>query len=122
MLYNLFEYLHETYHLPGSGVFQYISFRSAMAVITSLVVSLLFGGRIISFIRRKQIGEEVRLLGLSGEEAKKGTPTMGGIIIISAIIIPTLMFAQLNNIYIIILLLSLHCKQASSKKSVTSLS
>ena len=106
MLYNLFEYLHETYHLPGSGVFQYISFRSAMAVITSLVVSLLFGGRIISFIRRKQIGEEVRLLGLSGEEAKKGTPTMGGIIIISAIIIPTLMFAQLNNIYIIILLLS----------------
>ena len=106
MLYNLFEYLHETYHLPGSGVFQYISFRSAMAVITSLVVSLLFGGRIISFIRRKQIGEEVRLLGLSGEESKKGTPTMGGLIILSAIIIPTLMFAQLNNIYIIILLLS----------------
>ena len=106
MLYNLFEYLHETYHLPGSGVFQYISFRSAMAVITSLIVSLLFGGRIISFIRRKQIGEEVRLLGLSGEEAKKGTPTMGGIIILSAIIIPTLLFAQLNNIYIIILLLS----------------
>ena len=106
MLYNLFEYLHETYHLPGSGVFQYISFRSAMAVITSLIVSLLFGGRIISFIRRKQIGEEVRLLGLSGEEAKKGTPTMGGIIILSAIIIPTLLFAQLNNIYIIILLIS----------------
>ena len=106
MLYNLFEYLHETYNLSGSGVFQYISFRAAMALITSLIVSLLFGGRIISLIRKKQIGEQVRELGLKGEEAKKGTPTMGGLIILSAIIIPTLLFAQLDNIYVIILLVS----------------
>ena len=106
MLYNLFEYLNENYNIPGAGVFQYISFRAAMALITSLVVSLLFGGRIINFIRNKQIGEQVRELGLQGEESKNGTPTMGGLIIISAIIIPTLLFAQLNNIYIIILLIS----------------
>lgn len=106
MLYNLFEYLNETYNLPGAGVFQYISFRSAMALITSLIVSLLFGGKIINLIRKKQIGEEVRELGLQGEEAKKGTPTMGGLIILSAIIIPTLLFAQLDNIYVIILLIS----------------
>ena len=89
-----------------AGLFEYISFRAAMALITSLVVSLLFGGRIINFIRNKQIGEQVRELGLQGEESKKGTPTMGGLIIISAIIIPTLLFAQLNNIYVIILLIS----------------
>ena len=106
MLYNLFEYLNETYNLPGAGVFQYISFRSAMALITSLIVSLLFGGKIINLIRKKQIGEEVRNLGLQGEEDKKGTPTMGGLIILSAIIIPTLLFAQLDNIYVIILLIS----------------
>tara|TARA_B100001741_G_scaffold313855_1_gene322909 strand:- start:24666 stop:25877 length:1212 start_codon:yes stop_codon:yes gene_type:complete len=106
MLYNLFEYLNETYNLPGAGVFQYISFRSAMALITSLIVSLLFGGKIINLIRNKQIGEEVRNLGLQGEEDKKGTPTMGGLIILSAIIIPTLLFAQLDNIYVIILLIS----------------
>tara|TARA_B100000683_G_scaffold168219_2_gene162182 strand:+ start:18818 stop:20029 length:1212 start_codon:yes stop_codon:yes gene_type:complete len=106
MLYNLFEYLNEVYNLPGAGVFQYISFRSAMALITSLIVSLLFGGKIINLIRNKQIGEEVRELGLAGEESKKGTPTMGGVIILAAIIIPTLLFAQLNNIYIIILLVS----------------
>ena len=106
MLYNLFEYLNENYNMPGAGVFQYISFRAAMALITSLVVSLLFGGRIINFIRNKQIGEQVRELGLQGEESKNGTPTMGGLIIISAIIIPTLLFAQLNNIYVIILLIS----------------
>ena len=106
MLYNLFEYQHETYNLSGSGVFQYISFRAAMALITSLIVSLLFGGRIINLIRKKQIGEQVRELGLKGEKAKKGTPTMGGLIILSAIIIPTLLFAQLDNIYVIILLVS----------------
>ena len=106
MLYNLFEYLNEVYDLPGAGVFQYISFRSAMALITSLIVSLLFGGKIINIIRNKQIGEEVRELGLAGEESKKGTPTMGGVIILAAIIIPTLLFAQLNNIYVIILLIS----------------
>ena len=106
MLYNLFEYLNETYNLPGAGVFQYISFRAAMALIASLVVSLIFGGKIINIIRNKQIGEEVRELGLEGEESKKGTPTMGGLIILSAIIIPTLLFAQINNIYIITLLVS----------------
>lgn len=106
MLYNLFEYLHESYNLSGSGVFQYISFRAAMALITSLIVSLLFGGRIINLIRKKQIGEQVRELGLKGEQAKKGTPTMGGLIILSAIIIPTLLFAQLDNIYVIILLVT----------------
>ena len=106
MLYNLFEYLNEVYDFPGAGVFQYISFRSAMALITSLIVSLLFGGEIITLIRNKQIGEEVRELGLEGEESKKGTPTMGGLIILAAIIIPTLLFAQLNNIYVIILLIS----------------
>ncbi len=106
MLYNLFEYLNEVYDFPGAGVFQYISFRSAMALITSLIVSLLFGGKIINLIRNKQIGEEVRELGLEGEESKKGTPTMGGLIILAAIIIPTLLFAQLNNIYVIILLIS----------------
>ena len=106
MLYNLFEYLNENYNLPGAGVFQYISFRAAIALITSLIVSLLFGGKIINLIRNKQIGEEVRELGLKGEEAKKGTPTMGGLIILSAIIIPTLLFAKLDNIYVIILLVS----------------
>tara|TARA_B100000902_G_scaffold399820_1_gene472764 strand:- start:8282 stop:9493 length:1212 start_codon:yes stop_codon:yes gene_type:complete len=106
MLYSFFEYLNEIYEMPGAGVFQYISFRSAMALITSLIVSLLFGGKIIDFIKKKQIGEKVRVLGLLGEEKKKDTPTMGGIIILSAIIIPTILFAQLDNIYIIILLIS----------------
>jgi len=106
MLYNLFEYLNEVYDFPGAGVFQYISFRSAMALITSLIVSLLFGNKIINLIKSKQIGEEVRELGLQGEKTKEGTPTMGGLIILAAIIIPTLLFARLNNIYIVILLIS----------------
>jgi len=106
MLYYLFDYLQEAYNFPGAGVFQYISFRSAMAVITSLLVSLVFGGRIINLIREKQIGEQVRELGLEGESQKKGTPTMGGLIIISAILIPTLLFTKLENIYIIIMIIS----------------
>ena len=106
MLYYLFDYLQETYNLPGAGVFQYISFRSAMAVITSLLVSMVFGGRIINRIRKKQIEEQVRELGLEGERQKKGTPTMGGLIIISAILIPTLLFTKLDNIYIIIMIIS----------------
>ena len=106
MLYYLFDYLQETYNFPGAGVFQYISFRSAMAVITSLLVSMVFGGRIINLIRKKQIGEQVRELGLEGERQKKGTPTMGGLIIISAILIPTLLFTKLDNIYIIIMIIS----------------
>ena len=106
MLYYLFEYLQSTYNLPGAGVFQYISFRAAMAVITSLLVSLVFGHRIISFIRSLQIGEEVRSLGLQGEDQKKGTPTMGGLIIIAAILLPTLLFAKLSNIYILMMIVS----------------
>jgi phospho-N-acetylmuramoyl-pentapeptide-transferase len=106
MLYYLFDYLHISYDFPGAGLFQYISFRASMAVITSLLVSLFFGGKIIRLIQRKQIGEEVRTLGLSGEETKQGTPTMGGLIILSAILIPTLLFTKLDNIYIQIMLIS----------------
>ena len=106
MLYYLFEYLQSAYDFPGSGLFQYISFRAALAIITSLLVSLFFGGRIIRLIQRKQIGEEVRELGLDGEEAKKGTPTMGGLIILSAVLIPTLLFAKLDNIYVQIMIIS----------------
>lgn len=106
MLYYLFEFLEKTYQFPGAGVFQYISFRSAMAVITSLIVSMLFGARIIEYIRSKQIGEEVRSLGLEGEDTKRGTPTMGGLIILAAILIPTILFAKLDNIYILIMLIS----------------
>ena len=106
MLYYLFEYLQSAYDFPGAGLFQYISFRAAMAVIISLLVSLVFGGKIIRLIQRKQIGEEVRALGLRGEEAKKGTPTMGGLIILAAILIPTLLFTKLDNIYIITMIAS----------------
>ena len=106
MLYYLFEFLENHYDLPGTGVFQYISFRAALAIITSLLVSLVFGGRIINLIRKKQIGESVRKLGLEGEQAKSGTPTMGGLIILSAILIPTILFARLDNIYIQVMLIS----------------
>ena len=106
MLYYLFDYLQSAYDLPGAGLFQYISFRASLAIITSLLVSLVFGKRIISLIRRKQIGEKVRALGLAGEEQKEGTPTMGGLIILAAILLPTLLFAKLSNIYIVIMLIS----------------
>ncbi len=106
MFYYLFEYLENTYQLPGAGVFKYISFRAALAVITSLLVSMVFGGRIIDFIRKQQIGEEVRSLGLAGEDSKRGTPTMGGLIILAAILIPTFLFAKLDNIYVITMLIS----------------
>lgn len=106
MLYYLFNYLDRTIDFPGAGVFNYISFRAAMALITSLIISLLFGKRIIEFIRRKQIGETIRELGLEGQSQKKGTPTMGGLIIIGAIIIPTLLFAKLHNVYVILMLIT----------------
>ena len=106
MIYYLFEYLESVYQLPGAGVFQYISFRAALSVITSLLVSMVFGGKIINLIRNKQIGEEVRTLGLEGEAQKKGTPTMGGLIILAAVLLPTLLFAKLSNIYIVIMLIS----------------
>jgi len=105
MLYYLFEYL-DTLNFPGAGVFKFISFRSAMAVITSLIISLLIGKGIILFLQRKQVGEVVRDLGLEGQYQKKGTPSMGGIIILASIIIPTLLFAKLDNIYVILMLLT----------------
>ena len=106
MLYYIFEFLENNYNVPGAGVFYYISFRAALAIITSLIVSLVFGGRIIKIIKGYQIGEEVRKLGLKGEDKKSGTPTMGGLIILSAIIIPTVLFAKLENIYIQVMLIS----------------
>ncbi len=106
MLYYLFTYLDKYFDFPGAGVFQYISFRAAMAIITSLFISLIIGKRIIEYIRRKQIGETVRDLGLQGENSKKGTPTMGGLIILASILVPVLLFAKLHNTYIIIMVLS----------------
>ncbi len=105
MLYYLFNYLNEL-GLPGAGVFDYISFRSAMAVVASLIISMLFGNRIINLLRKQQIGETIRDLGLDGQKEKEGTPTMGGLIILASIIIPTILFARLNNIYIIVMLVS----------------
>src|SRR5450759_1952484 len=105
MLYYLFKYFH-TLNFPGAGVFTYISFRSAMAIITSLIISLLIGKRIILLLQRKQAGEVVRDLGLEGQYQKRGTPSMGGIIILASIIIPTLLFAKLDNIYVLLMLLS----------------
>ena len=106
MLYYFFQYLDKSFDFPGAGVFQYISFRAALALITSLIISLLFGKKIIEFIRKKQIGETIRELGLDGQTKKAGTPTMGGIIIIAAIIIPTLLFAKILNVYIVLMLIS----------------
>lgn len=106
MLYYLFRYLDQQFDLPGAGVFQYISFRAAMAVITSLVISLLMGKSIIRFLHRKQVGETVRDLGLDGQKEKQGTPTMGGFIILSAILVPTLLFARLLNVYVILMLVT----------------
>ena len=106
MLYHLFRYLDEAYDLPGSGMFQYLSFRAAAAVILSLLIVIIFGRRIIDFLRRKQIGEEIRDLGLQGQLQKKGTPTMGGVIILVAILVPMLLFGKLDNVYIQLLLVS----------------
>lgn len=106
MLYYLFDFLDKQFNIPGSGMFQYTSFRAGMAVLTALLIALFFGKKIINYLRREQLGETVRDLGLVGEKEKQGTPTMGGIIIILATIIPVLLFAKLNNIYIIILLVS----------------
>jgi phospho-N-acetylmuramoyl-pentapeptide-transferase len=106
MFYYLFHFLDKRFDFPGAGVFQYISFRAAMALITSLLISMVFGKRIINLLHRKQVGETVRDLGLQGQLEKKGTPTMGGLIILSAIVIPTLLFAKLHNVYIILMLLS----------------
>jgi len=106
MLYYLFTYLQEAFNFPGAGVFQYISFRAAMAVIVSLLISLMFGKRIINYLAKKQVGESIRDLGLAGQVEKAGTPTMGGLIIISSILVPTVLFAQLDNIYVILMIIT----------------
>ncbi|WP_289066212.1 phospho-N-acetylmuramoyl-pentapeptide-transferase [uncultured Alistipes sp.] len=106
MFYSLFRYLDRMHNIPGSGMFQYISFRSAAAIILSLLIAIIFGRSIIDFLRRKQIGEEIRDLGLEGQLQKRGTPTMGGVIILLAILVPTLLFGRLDNIYIQLLLVS----------------
>jgi len=104
MLYYLFKYLNDAYALPGAGVFEYLSFRAAMAVITSLIISLLFGKRWINYLNKKQVGETIRDLGIEGQLEKQGTPTMGGLIILASILIPALLFAKLDNIYILMML------------------
>jgi phospho-N-acetylmuramoyl-pentapeptide-transferase len=106
MLYYIFKYLDEAYNLPGAGLFQYITFRSGMAVILSLLISTIYGKRIIGYLRNKQVGETVRELGLQGQVQKAGTPTMGGLIIILATLVPVLLLAKLDNIYIILLLVT----------------
>ncbi len=106
MLYHLFEWLNQYYDIPGAGLMKYVSFRAGMAIMLSLVIALVFGRRIVQFLRNLQIGETVRDLGLEGQKQKQGTPTMGGVIIIMAIIIPTLLFCRLDNIYVVIMLLA----------------
>jgi phospho-N-acetylmuramoyl-pentapeptide-transferase len=106
MLYPLFDYLDRVLDIPGTGVFRYISFRAGMAALVSLIITITFGHHIINWIRNRQIGETVRDLGLEGQTQKKGTPTMGGLMMIAAILIPTLLFANLNNIYIQLLLIT----------------
>ena len=106
MLYYLFEYLDKTLDVPGTGVFQYITFRSALALMLSLLLSTIYGKIIIRFLQRQQVGETVRELGLAGQNEKAGTPTMGGLIIIFATLVPVLLFAKLHNIYIVLLIVT----------------
>jgi phospho-N-acetylmuramoyl-pentapeptide-transferase len=106
MLYHLFEWLDKYYDFPGSGLFRYVSFRAALAIVLSLFIALIFGRRIIAHLQKLQVGEPVRDLGLEGQKQKQGTPTMGGIIIILAIIVPTLLFCRLDNVYIQLMLLA----------------
>ena len=106
MLYHFFNYINQNFDFPGSGLFEFISFRAGMAVITSLVITLVFGGRLIKFLQRKQVGESIRDLGLEGQMVKAGTPTMGGVIILAGIIVPTMLFAKLDNIYIQLMLVA----------------
>ncbi|MFM7233379.1 MAG: phospho-N-acetylmuramoyl-pentapeptide-transferase [Flavobacteriales bacterium] len=106
MLYYLFEYLDNQFNFPGAGLFQYISFRAALSIILSLTISMVFGKKLIAMLKRKQVGETVRDLGLQGQMEKSGTPTMGGLIILAAILIPTLLFARLTNVYILTMLVA----------------
>nr|WP_299345786.1 phospho-N-acetylmuramoyl-pentapeptide-transferase [Allomuricauda sp.] len=106
MLYYLFEYLEKQYQIPGAGLFQFLTFRSALAVLLSLLIAMVYGKRIILFLQAKQIGETIRDLGLEGQKQKAGTPTMGGLIIIMSTLIPVLLFADLKNIYVILLIIT----------------
>src|SRR3970282_2957905 len=106
MLYYLFQYLDKILDVPGTGVFQYITFRSALALMLSLLLSTIYGKRIIRFLQKQQVGETVRELGLAGQNEKAGTPTMGGLIIIFATLIPVILFAKLQNIYIVLLIVT----------------
>lgn len=106
MLYYLFEYLNKVLNVPGTGVFQYITFRSALAFMLSLSLSTIYGKRVIGFLQRQQVGETVRELGLAGQNEKAGTPTMGGLIIIFATLVPVMLFAKLHNIYIVLLIVT----------------
>jgi len=106
MFYYLFHWLREAYNLPGANVFNYITFRAALAIIFSLIISAFLGRRLISLLHKKQVGETVRDLGLQGQKEKEGTPTMGGLIILAAILIPTLLFARLDNVYIVLMLIT----------------
>ena len=106
MLYYLFKWLHKGFDIPGTGVFQYISFRAAAALITSLFISMIIGKSLINFLRKKQVGETVRDLGLEGQNLKQGTPTMGGLILLASILVPSLLFAKLDNIYIILVIVA----------------
>jgi len=106
VLYHLFDWLQEQVHIPGAGLFRYISFRTSMAVIVSLAITTVYGNRLIGILRSRQVGETVRDLGLEGERKKSGTPTMGGLIIIAGILAPTLLFAKLDNIYVIIMIVT----------------
>ena len=106
MLYHFFNYINQNFDFPGSGLFQFISFRAGMALITSLIITLIFGGKLIKFLQRKQVGESIRDLGLEGQMVKSGTPTMGGVIILAGIIVPTMLFAKLDNIYIQLMLVA----------------
>ena len=106
MLYYLFDWLDRAFDVPGAGVFQYITFRASMAAIVSLLIMLFCGKPFIQYIRRKSIGETVRNLGLEGQKEKEGTPTMGGLLILAAIIVPTLLFAKLDNVYVLTMLVT----------------
>jgi len=106
MIYSLAKYLSEHYDIPGMGMFQYLSFRSGMAIIFALIIGMIFGKRIIRLLQRKQIGEEIRNLGLEGQMQKKGTPTMGGVIILLAILVPILLFGNLGNVYVQLMIIS----------------
>lgn len=106
MLYYIFKFLKEQWNIPGAGLFQYISFRAALSVLTSLVITMIYGKNIINFLRSKQIGETIRELGLQGENQKKGTPTMGGLMILGSILIPTILFARIDNVYILLMIIA----------------